>query len=133
MTNADVIRRMTDKELDRFLASFELNDVDYAVTFCDMCEKYGNELNLDCDGCRMYWLKSDAENYNGLLNLKGTNGNKAIATAAGDALPPFIHKKALKNEKYWWQCPRCKASMHTMTRHNFCHMCGQALKWGNEE
>ena len=66
MTNADRIRSMTDKELHEFLSMWEDGDIDYSVTFCDLCKKGGNELNLDCDGCREYWLKSDAGDYNGI-------------------------------------------------------------------
>ena len=67
MTNADVIRKMTDDELNEFLAEWECGDIDYAVTFCDLCKDYGNELNLDCDGCRKHWLTRDAVEYGGLF------------------------------------------------------------------
>ena len=43
---------------------------------------------------------------------------------------PDLKPKPLKNETFWWQCPSCKAHMHTNTMHNFCHHCGQALDWG---
>ena len=66
MTNADRIRNMTDDELHVFLGMFVEGDIDYAVTFCDMCEDCGNTLNLDCDGCLRRWLNSDADDYNGL-------------------------------------------------------------------
>lgn len=72
MTNADVIRAMSDDELDDFLASFELDDIHYEITFCDWCMKdkkvggQGNVLGLDCDGCRKHWLQSDATDINGL-------------------------------------------------------------------
>ena len=66
MTNADRIRSMTDKELHEFLSMWKDGDIDYSVTFCDLCKEGGNELNLDCDGCREYWLKSDADDYNGI-------------------------------------------------------------------
>lgn len=78
MTNADVIRKMTDEQLHEFLSAWEENDIDYAVTFCDLCKESGNELNLDCDGCRMNWLKSDAVDYRGLLywtSKKGVNSD----------------------------------------------------------
>ena len=67
ITNADIIREMDDDQLDEFLAKWEERDIDYAVTFCDLCMAGGNELGLDCDGCRKYWLQSDARAYNGLL------------------------------------------------------------------
>ncbi|MDE7156723.1 MAG: hypothetical protein K2O02_01975 [Lachnospiraceae bacterium] len=62
-TNADRIRKMTNKELAELLERFELGDIDYAVTFCDLCKEDGNELNLDCSGCLRHWLESgcDAE------------------------------------------------------------------------
>ena len=70
MTNADCIRRMSDEQLYEFLSEWELGDIDYAVTFCDLCEKGGNTLNLDCDGCREHWLKRDAVDFSGLLYWK---------------------------------------------------------------
>lgn len=70
MTNADVIRKMTDEQLYEFLSEWECGDIDYAVTFCDLCERGGNELNLDCDGCRKHWLTRDAVEYSGLLYWK---------------------------------------------------------------
>ena len=69
MTNADRIRRMTDDELYEFLSMWEVGDIDYSVTFCDLCKKYGNELNLDCDGCRKHWLESSAAAYNGIKSV----------------------------------------------------------------
>ena len=72
MTNADVIRQMTDDELYEFLSEWECGDIDYAVTFCDLCNdatkrgEVGNVLNLDCDGCRKHWLNRDADGYGGL-------------------------------------------------------------------
>ena len=35
----------------------------------------------------------------------------------------------LIGEKYWWQCGACGASMHTNTRHHYCHYCGQRVDW----
>ncbi len=56
-TNADRIRNMTNEELAEFLERFELGDIDYAVTFCDLCREGGNALNLDCSGCLRHWLE----------------------------------------------------------------------------
>ena len=70
MTNADVIRRMDNNQLYEFLSEWEDGDIDYAVTFCDLCKKDGNELHLDCDGCRKHWLNRDAVEYGGLLYWK---------------------------------------------------------------
>ena len=74
MTNADVIRSMTDEQLDEFLAQFEVGDIDYAVTFCDLCKGNGNELGLDCDGCREHFLKVNADGYLGLNGWLRHNG-----------------------------------------------------------
>lgn len=68
MTNADVIRNMSDEQLDDFLARWELGDIDYSIAFCDLCKESGNILNLDCDGCRKHWLECDATKYGGLLS-----------------------------------------------------------------
>lgn len=82
MTNADVIRNMTDDELYDFLSSWEYADIDYAVTFCDLCMNdkreggQGNELNLDCDGCRRHWLEEDADGFLGLNGWLRHNGYK---------------------------------------------------------
>ena len=76
MTNADCIRHMSDEQLYEFLSEWECGDIDYAVTFCDLCNEatkrgeFGNVLNLDCDGCRKHWLQRDAVEYGGLMYWK---------------------------------------------------------------
>ena len=45
MTNADVIRSMTDKQLDEFLAQFEIGDIDYAVG--DMVKELAKDTGGD--------------------------------------------------------------------------------------
>ena len=70
MTNADCIRRMNDDQLYDFLSEWECGDIDYSITFCDLCKQGGNELNLDCDGCRKHWLQRDAVEYGGLMYWK---------------------------------------------------------------
>ena len=70
MTNADCIRRMTDEQLYEFLSEWECGDIDYSITFCDLCKQGGNELNLDCDGCRKHWLQRDAVDVGGLMYWK---------------------------------------------------------------
>ena len=76
MTNADCIRHMSDEQLYEFLSEWECGDIDYAVTFCDLCSEatkrgeVGNVLNLDCDGCRKHWLQRDAVEYGGLMYWK---------------------------------------------------------------
>lgn len=70
MTNADCIRRMSDEQLYEFLSEWECGDIDYAITFCDLCKQSGNKLNLDCDGCRKHWLQRDAVDVGGLMYWK---------------------------------------------------------------
>jgi len=76
MTNADCIRRMSDEQLYEFLSEWECGDIDYSITFCDLCNEatkrgeVGNVLNLDCDGCRKHWLQRDAVEYGGLMYWK---------------------------------------------------------------
>lgn len=52
MTNADRIRAMSDEELAEFIDRCEMNDIDYAKTFCDLCNG-----QYECDQCRLDWLK----------------------------------------------------------------------------
>lgn len=70
MTNADVIRQMTDDELYKFLQAIEIGDIDYSLTFCSLCKE---DAQLDCDECFKRWLFGDADDYNGLLKDKGIN------------------------------------------------------------
>ena len=56
MTNADRIRSMSDEELAEFIDRCEMNDIDYAKTFCDLCNG-----QYECDQCRLDWLKQPAE------------------------------------------------------------------------
>lgn len=61
MTNADVIRSMTDEELFEFIQTVEVCELDYGKTFCDTeyCDMKAN----DCDECLKWWLKLDAEKH----------------------------------------------------------------------
>ena len=56
ITNADRIRAMSDEELAEFIERCEMNDIDYAKTFCDLCNG-----QYECDQCRLDWLKQPAE------------------------------------------------------------------------
>ena len=56
ITNADRIRAMSDEELAEFIDRCEMNDIDYAKTFCDLCNG-----QYECDQCRLDWLKQPAE------------------------------------------------------------------------
>lgn len=64
-TNADVIRSMTNDELSDFLEEFEVGDIDYAETFCNLCEKYAREhsRSVDCCGCLKWWLELPAKQH----------------------------------------------------------------------
>lgn len=55
-TNADYIRMMSDEELAEFIDRCEMNDIDYAKTFCDLCNGH-----YECDQCRLDWLQQKAE------------------------------------------------------------------------
>ena len=55
-TNAQKIRSMSDEELAEFIDRCEMNDIDYAKTFCDLCNG-----QYECDQCRLDWLKQPAE------------------------------------------------------------------------
>lgn len=55
-TNADRIRAMSDEELAEFIDRCEMSDIDYAKTFCDLCNG-----QYECDQCRLDWLKQPAE------------------------------------------------------------------------
>ena len=56
MTNADRIRAMSDEELADFIDRCEMNDIDYAKTFCDLCNG-----QYECNQCRIDWLQQPAE------------------------------------------------------------------------
>ena len=73
MTNADVIRNMSDDELYKFLQAIETGDIDYSLTFCSLCK----DTPLDCDECFKRWLFGDADDYNGLLADKSINSRYA--------------------------------------------------------
>ena len=55
-TNADRIRAMSDEELAEFIYRCEMSEIDYAKTFCDLCNG-----QYECDQCRLDWLQQPAE------------------------------------------------------------------------
>ena len=55
-TNADLIRSMNDEELAEFIDRCEMSDIDYAKTFCDLCNG-----QYECAQCRLDWLRQPAE------------------------------------------------------------------------
>ena len=69
ITNADVIRLMTDEQLLTLVTKIEDHDIDYSLTFCDMC----NGEMYDCEHCKEMWLQSSAKAYNGLWAERGIN------------------------------------------------------------
>ena len=56
ITNADRIRAMSDEELADFIDRCEMGDIDYAKTFCDLCNG-----QYECDQCRLDWLQQPAK------------------------------------------------------------------------
>ena len=58
MTNAEVIRSMSDEELAEFLRRYADGDLDTTKTFCNMCAEFAN-----CDGCERWWLGIDSEDH----------------------------------------------------------------------
>lgn len=57
-TNADCIRAMTDEELAEFLDKWEAKDIDYSLTFCNMCKGEMYDCHKDC---LMQWLKKEVD------------------------------------------------------------------------
>lgn len=58
MTNADVIRKMTNKELVDFIDKCALTRMSDFIDFCILpCSK-----SKDCSICKLIWLELDAEN-----------------------------------------------------------------------
>lgn len=59
LSNADLIRAMSDEELAEFISRIEIGDFGpqvYGKTFCDMCKG-----QYECDDCRLWWLQQPAE------------------------------------------------------------------------
>ena len=52
MTNAQKIRSMNDEELAEFIYRCEMSEIDYAKTFCDLCNG-----QYECGQCRLEWLQ----------------------------------------------------------------------------
>lgn len=111
MTNADCIRRMSDEQLYDFLSEWECGDIDYSITFCDLCKQGGNALNLDCDGCRKHWLQRDAVDVGGLMYWK-RNTTFTADTPQTDLVEDSddLVKDLVEDEfnPYDAECLRCK-------------------------
>lgn len=57
MTNFEKIKSMSIDEMIDFMEKVELQDIDYAMTFCNMCDG-----QYDCSNdCMRHWLESEAE------------------------------------------------------------------------
>ena len=56
ITNAARIRAMSDEELAEFIYRCEMSEIDYAKTFCDLCNG-----QYECGQCCLDWLKQPAE------------------------------------------------------------------------
>lgn len=59
LSNADLVRTMSDEELAEFISRIEIGDFGpqvYGKTFCDMCKG-----QYECDDCRLWWLQQPAE------------------------------------------------------------------------
>ena len=56
ITNAQKIRAMSDEELAEFIYRCEMSEIDYAKTFCDLCNG-----QYKCGQCRLDWLQQPAE------------------------------------------------------------------------
>ena len=56
ITNAQKIRAMSDEELAEIIYRCEMSEIDYAKTFCDLCNG-----QYECGQCRLDWLQQPAE------------------------------------------------------------------------
>ena len=73
-SNFQRIKRMNREELAAFLDRVELGDIEFSVTFCDLCQK---NHNGECDrkGCIRTWLDVDSKDHpQGLDNWEKDNG-----------------------------------------------------------
>jgi len=67
-SNGDVIRGMSDEELADFLNRVKEGDVDFAITFCDLCceERKKEGKSTECEECVSWWVKNGAKLPQGL-------------------------------------------------------------------
>ena len=64
MTNAEKIRTFTNKQLAAFILLCDDQDIDFGLTFCDIC--HGSLENFECSKCLTEWLKKDIFAFEGL-------------------------------------------------------------------
>jgi hypothetical protein len=107
---------MTDEQLYEFLSEWECGDIDYSVTFCDLCNEatkrgeVGNALNLDCDGCRKHWLQRDAVDFGGLMYWKK---NTTFDTKADRKTEPQLTAKCLNCANSGsYKCSKCDGEIY---------------------
>ena len=136
MTNADCIRRMNDEQLYEFLSEWECGDIDYSVTFCDLCKQGGNELNLDCDGCRKHWLQRDAVDFGGLMYWKRNTTFKADQSLIQNAptIDPVRHGRWLFTDTNICECSVCHTcEPYPFSEFDWCPNCGAKMDGGKED
>lgn len=98
MTNADVIRQISDEDLRDFLTTWENGGFasDYLVAFCDLCEREGgNTLGLYCDGCILHWLKRDSNDTGGLSFSFKTK--RLVETIPVEWIEKWLRENGFKN------------------------------------
>ena len=135
MTNADCIRRMNDEQLYEFLSEWERGDIDYSVTFCDLCKQGGNELNLDCDGCRKHWLQRDAVDFGGLMYWKRNTTFKADQSLIQNAptIDPVRHGYWKETDDPMFRaCSVCRYLEYKCNEGNYCPECGTKMDGGTD-
>lgn len=79
-TNADVIREMTTDQLADFISRCEINEIDYAHTYCDLCD-----FDNDCMKCLKIWLDTPADKTFGLLYEFKPTGDAPARKSKGAA------------------------------------------------
>ena len=61
-SNYERIKSMTIEELHSFLLDFEIGDIDYSETFCELCtaEHRKKHESCECEECLMKWLRAES-------------------------------------------------------------------------
>lgn len=98
--------------------------------FCKSLIRWGKYSKFDTMYMeeRIYAVKLP----NGVALVEAKSEREA-AGMIGSRIPikPDVKATPLKGENFRWFCPNCKAAMHTMTMHNYCHRCSQAIDWSD--
>jgi uncharacterized protein YuzB (UPF0349 family) len=79
VSNGDVVRGMDDEELAQFLYSVEEGEIDFAMTFCDLCCKDAalDGKSVNCEDCARWWVKNNADMPQGLKYWQTTSADRA--------------------------------------------------------